>query len=140
MKITLSHLKKLWDDYRIKRIKQNQAFFVCSEKVLACKKRNIIKHIDAVWSDDHDGTVKKRNEFRRLKHMFVSQICDVAAEEYATVCKILKLKGIVLVAYNDEIKYLLRCQKLLHKHSIETNSFIISDKPRVRPYQVSKVC
>jgi len=140
MIITLSHLKKLWNSERIKKIKTNKAFSVASERVLDYKKRDgIIKYVDAVWSDDHDGTVEKRNRCKRLKHMFVSQICDVAVEEYATVCKILKLQGIVLVAYENEIKYILRCEKLLHKYSIETNRFIISDKPRVRPYLFYKI-
>ena len=49
-----------------------------------------LEEIDAVWGDDHDGLVQKRNRLREqhkvAKHIFISQICDVAVEEYATVC------------------------------------------------------
>jgi hypothetical protein len=140
MEITLDHLKKLWDDERIKKIRAQHSFMVASERVLDYKKRdNLIFCLDAVWSDNHDELVEKRNSSRRFKHIFVSQICDVACEEYKTVCQILDLKGIILVAYEGEYEYLIRCEKELDAFGIKTNKLLISDKPRKRPVMISKI-
>jgi hypothetical protein len=91
MKITLSHLQKKWDKSRIWKIK-TLGFVIGSDKLFDIPKYPSIKLIDAIWSDDHDGSVEKRNSNKIFDHIFISRICDIAVEEYATVCKLLNVK------------------------------------------------
>ena len=90
MKITIKHLKTGWNPKRMKSIK-TRGLTIGSGSLL--KPGRHLEEIDAVWGKDHDGLVQKRNQLREqhkvARHIFVSQICDVAVEEYATVLKLL---------------------------------------------------
>ena len=117
MKITLSHLKKGWNSARLKKIKE-VGFVIGSDTFLNRPYHILALYcIDAIWSDDHDGSVEKRNIARKskrygliFKHIFISEICGVAVEEYATVCKLLKVKTIFLLG---DKKFTERSRKLL---------------------------
>jgi hypothetical protein len=116
MKITLTHLKKGWNSTRLKKIKEI-GFVIGSDKFLNQPYHVLALYcIDAIWSDDHDGSVEKRNNARKgtlgefFKHVFISEICDVAVEEYATVCKLLKVKTIFLLGDKEFTK---KSRKLL---------------------------
>jgi hypothetical protein len=114
MKITLSHLKKRWNSARLKKIKET-GFVIGSDEFLNEPYDVLALYcIDAIWSEDHDGSVEKRdilitkNSF--FKHIFVSEIGDVAVEVYATVCKLLKTKTIFLLGNK---KFIQKSKKLL---------------------------
>src|SRR5271157_230908 len=114
MKITLSHLKKGWNSARLNKIKE-VGFVIGSDEFLNEPYDILALYcIDAIWSEDHDGSVEKRNIARTknalFKHIFISEICDVAVEEYATVCKLLKVKTICLLGNK---KFIQISKKLL---------------------------
>jgi len=111
MKITMKHLKRLWDSARLARIR-NGIFHVCSDGVLS-KKSDDLHFVDAVWSENHDATVQLRNATENAKHIFVSEICDVAVEEYATVCRLLRVQKIVLVGLKREQKFFKVSERML---------------------------
>lgn len=111
MNITLLHLKKLWDKTRLKKI-ELYGLTVCSDKILNFKKySNLIPLIDAVWSEDHDGTVTKRNRSKHSKHIFVSQICGVAQREYKQVLEILNTKTITFVSEKEDRRFFSKSRK-----------------------------
>jgi hypothetical protein len=117
MRITLNHLKKAWNDNRLKKI-HTEAFAIGSDKLFNLKISGVVQNlIDAIWSDDHDRAVAKRNKFRQeycqFKHVFISEICDVAVDEYKTVCNLLRVKNILLVGLKRDKKFFRVSRKLL---------------------------
>ena len=109
MKITLKYLKTAWNKERLNLI-QKRAFIIASDKML--KFPNTLIAIDAIWTDDHDRILKQKRKIKLAKHIFVSQFCDIAVKEYDTVCKLLKVKKIILVG---DIKFFNISKSLLKK-------------------------
>lgn len=76
-------------------------------------KTNIDLHVvDAVWSHNHDAAVILRDRNPKAGHIFISEMCDVAVEEYATVCRLLKVKHIIVIGTTH--KFLTESKKLLN--------------------------
>lgn len=104
MKITLTHLKKRWSKNHLKDIKRIKRLVIGSDKVFNCSDL-ITTFVDAVWSNDYDVSVKKRDSNKRFKHIFISEMCKTAAEEYKTVCDLLGIEKILLVSVDDKEFY-----------------------------------
>lgn len=123
MKITLPYLKKAWDKARISKIKKAGEFWVGSEKMLDSPGTlHLLPRLDAVWSTNHDRAVKKRNDLRErcyAKHIFISQICDVAVEEYETVCRLLKINRIAFVSFEGDKKFFSLSEKAFKDSKVE---------------------
>jgi hypothetical protein len=119
MKITLAHLKTRWDNDRIKAIKKTKTLIIGSEKVISSETNIYISHvISTIWSKNHDRAVRKRNEHKYFKHVFISQICDVAVEEYKTVCEFFGIKKIMLVGDKRFINQSKKMLKPLNKEMV----------------------
>lgn len=112
MKITLSHLRKGWDQKRLRKIIKSKQFVLGQDKVLDINNSLITYNIDAIWSEDFNKTLEKKRSKKIFKHIFISEICDIAVEEYATVCKLLKIEAIRL--YGDK-RFVDKSKKLLSK-------------------------
>ena len=120
-KITLKFLKTGWGAGGIKDLKHSKTMVLCSDKMLYLsewKKRGFsdgkskTDQVHCVWSEDHDRTLTQKRR-RKLKHIFVSQICDVAVMEYAKVCKMLSLNKIILISFQDDKGFFKKSKKLL---------------------------
>lgn len=121
MIITLPYLKKAWDKKRLATIRKG-LFYIGSHKMLLAKNREMAEAVSAVWSDDHDHSIRIRTK-NGLKHIFISQICDVAVEEYKTVCQLLKVRAIVLVSDMCDKDFFSRSRKLLKPIGIPIYEF-----------------
>ena len=125
MRITLKHLKTRWNKTRLKRMRHG-IFFVGSDKILNKNSNCNLFSIDAVWSKNHDLTIQKRDNNKDAKHIFISEICDTAVEEYKTVCKLLKIRIIVIVGVEIEKEFFDMSKKLLKTiPNIKIESFSI---------------
>ena len=120
-KITLKFLKSGWGNGGIKDLKHSKTMVLGSDKLLYLsewKKRGfsdgkcITDDIHCVWSEDHDKTLTQKRR-RKLKHIFISQICDVAVAEYAKVCKMLGLNKIILISFQDDKAFFKKSKKIL---------------------------
>lgn len=105
MKITLKQLKSKWNAARIEKIK-NFGFIITSPEFLkANKDEKWLEIIDAVWGNEHGELVEQRNAIAEASHIFVSQICDIAADEYLQVQKLIKFKNIFLLSFENDEKF-----------------------------------
>jgi len=125
MKITLKYLRILWNPARIDRLR-NGIFFVGSENLLNKNSNCNLNNIDAIWSKNHDRAVEKRNKNKNAKHIFISKICDVAVEEYETVCKLLKIQVIKIVGLSREKDFFETSKKMLATiPNVKIQTFVI---------------
>jgi len=132
-KITLKFLKTGWGAGGLKDLKLSKFMTVGSDKMLYItqyKKRGFTKksqnfvldQLHCIWSENHDKTLKKKRSREDLKHIFISQICDVAVAEYAKVCKMLGLKKIYLFSFKDDKEFFQKSKKLLKIPGIKINT------------------
>ena len=113
MKITLKHLKKRWDKDHLADIKMAGRLVIGSDRIFGLSDA-VTTFIDAVWSEDHDGAVEKRDSNKeRFKHIFISEMCKVAVEEYDTVCHLLGLSKILLLSVQGDVDFFLKSEELL---------------------------
>jgi len=110
MDITLQHLKKAWDKNRLRRIKR-RGMFIGSEESLLKKYSKQWPKIDAVWSDNFLKALGRRNRNKKngTKHIFISEICDIAVKEYEQVGDILNNYDITFVGSDQFIKESIEC-------------------------------
>jgi hypothetical protein len=131
-KITLKFLKTGWGIGGIKDLKWSKKLALGSDKLLYLsewKKRGYTEkshlatlfELHCIWSENHDKTLNKKRK-NNLKHIFVSQICDVAVAEYAKVCRMLGIKTIYLISFKDDKKFFKKSKKLLKIPGVEINT------------------
>ena len=148
MVIKLGHLKEVWSDDKIKYI-QNYGFCIANESFLGPRFSDVcldfdkrvvsrvigspaVSYVNAVWTDRPDKALEKQKEHSEYKHIFISEICDVAVEEYATVCSLLAIKKIFIMT--DDKEFYKRSEKLLSTipNVKITGILYISNKPVIK--------
>jgi hypothetical protein len=129
-KITLKFLKTGWGTGGIKDLEHSKTMVLGSDKMLYSsewKKRgfsdgkSMTDELHCAWSEDHDRTLTQKRR-RKLKHIFVSQMCDVAVAEYAKVCKMLGLNKIILISFQDDKEFFKKSKKLLKIPGVKINT------------------
>jgi hypothetical protein len=117
MKITIKHLKSRWTKGHIADMKTvSKRLVIGSEKIFQFPD-HITTFVDAVWSKDHDGAVKKRDGNKQFHHIFISEMGKTAANEYEQVCGLFGLSKILLISipgdpFFEESRELLEPLKL----------------------------
>lgn len=126
MEITLEYLKTAWSEKRIQKIKEI-GFVIASDSFLKPIFSHVfmdmnLKHvketvgtcvidlIDAIWTDEHDKVLETKRSKNMFRHIFISEICDVAVGEYATVCELLQVKTIFVLG---DAEFINRSKELL---------------------------
>ncbi len=98
MEITLKYLKKAWSQKRINNIRHEGLTIGTGDMLL--KKYSIIwGDLDCVWDIDFKKTLRRRNCHKKngTEHIFVSEMCDIATQEYKQVQEIIGFSSIRLI-------------------------------------------
>lgn len=121
MNITLDYLKKLWDDKRIARIRKEGMHLGPSELFFK-KYSHIWPEIDAVWANSYgfEQAISRRKRQRKkyggCNHIFISEICSIAVDEYLQVAEIMGNNKITLYIEGYNGYFLSASQKFLRDH------------------------
>jgi hypothetical protein len=129
-KITINFLKTGWGAGGIRDLKLSKSLFLGSDKLLYMsewKKRGFgrediaLAQMHCIWSENHDKTLTQKRR-RKLKHIFISEICDVAVAEYAKVCEMLGLNKIYLVSFEDDKEFFRKSKELLKIRGVKIST------------------
>jgi len=121
MDITLDYLKKLWDDKRIARIKK-EGMHLADSTIFFKKYSDIWPEIDAVWTGSgmFEQAISRRRRVKKkydgCHHIFISEICNIAVEEYRQVANIMGTNKITLYIERYSGHWLGMSQKMLREH------------------------
>ena len=94
MNITLKHLKTAWSPSRIKKIKEF-GFVICDQFHLF--NANNLSLVDACICKQFKETLEYKRSRKDISHIFISEWCRLAIEEYEQVCEILIPKSITYI-------------------------------------------
>jgi len=118
MNITKEYLSTRWTTSRMRKIALLGLFIGCDTLL---NKKYIDLHwsplCDVIWTNQHDKITKKRDRCIEAKHIFVSQICDKAVEEFRIVCDILEVKRLIIIGTSNN--FLSTSRRRLKKLNIE---------------------
>ena len=112
MNITYDYLTLKWDPERIEKIR-SEGMHLCSSNILVEKYVDTWPIIDAVWDDDFNLALKRMREYEGCKHIFVSEICDIAVAEYLQVANIMNNKTINIYATHNDSEFVLKSRGFL---------------------------
>lgn len=121
MDITLDYLKKLWNEKRIERI-QKEGMHLSSGIIFFKQHSEIWPEIDAVWESRNLFEVainrrkRQRKKYGGCQHIFISEICDIAVEEYLQVAEIIGNNKITLYIESYQSYFLSMSRKYLKEH------------------------
>ena len=94
MIITIKHLKTAWNIQRINKIK-NFGFVICDEFHLRNAKNLAL--VDACISKNFKETLDYRRSKKDISHIFISEWCKLAIDEYEQVIKLLDPKSVTYI-------------------------------------------
>ena len=120
MDITLDYLKKLWDEKRIERIRKD-GMHLSSGTIFFKKYSEIWAEIDAIWASSNLFEVaisrrkRQRKKYGGCQHIFISEICDIAVEEYLQVAEIIGNNKITLYIESYQSHFLKMSREMLSK-------------------------
>lgn len=97
MKITLKYLKTAWSPSRIKKIKEF-GFVICDEFHL--RNATNMSLVDACIAKSFNETLKYKRSRKDIPHIFISEWCRLAIEEYEQVCSLLNPASITYIGYS----------------------------------------
>lgn len=98
MKITIKHLKTRWTKGHIADMRTiSKRLVIGSERIFQFPD-HITTFVDAVWSKDYEGAIKRRDSDKQFRHIFISRMCKNSVDGYGQVCNLLGLGKILLIS------------------------------------------